>query len=85
MDQHLRIIANPYRLKKSRLQNKTINLRSIENNNLLYKYLELKYRDIYISPVLFYSVIKDIDKIVLDHEINIIINEIITNVIHTMV
>jgi len=52
--QCLKIIANPYLLKKDKF-NKPPNTKIIEmnNNDLLYKYLENKYKNTYISPVLF--------------------------------
>ena len=49
MDTHLRMIANPYLLRKSEIKIKNIDIQSIENNDSLYRYLETKYKDIYMS------------------------------------
>lgn len=59
---HLRIIANPYRLKKSKEEHITEDTKIIDKNDLLYRYLELKYKDIYINPKLFYEIILKIQE-----------------------
>jgi len=76
MDIGLRIIANPYLLKTNRI----INSRDQESNDLLYDYLNKKYKKIFISPDLFYKVIEGIDEIVLNYEVEQVIAEIIEGV-----
>jgi len=81
MDTHLRMIANPYLLRKSEIKIKNIDIQSIENNDSLYRYLETKYKDIYINPILFYNIINKIDESVLEYEIDTIVRDIIKKII----
>jgi hypothetical protein len=80
--QCLRIIANPYLFKKEKF-NKPPSEKLIEmnNNNLLYKYLENKYKNTYISPTLFYKIIEIIDEEMNNILINNIIEETISEII----
>tara|TARA_B100000035_G_C20922478_1_gene519148 strand:+ start:742 stop:1008 length:267 start_codon:yes stop_codon:yes gene_type:complete len=79
--QCLKIIANPYLLKKDKF-NKPPNTKIIEmnNNDLLYKYLENKYKNTYISPVLFYKIIETIDQEINNIIIHNIVEEIISEI-----
>ena len=74
---YLRMIANPYLLKKSNNRIKTKDYLNIENTDLLYQYLEIKYKDIYINPILFYDIMQKIDELIKYHEIELIIDEIV--------
>ena len=78
---YLRIIANPYRLKKNKIKFKDNDIKMIEKNDLLYKYLELKYKDIYINPNLFYEIIKMIDLYIQEYEIKMTVKFVIDSVI----
>ena len=79
--QHLRIIANPYLLKKNKFKNKNEKMKLIEKDELLYKYLELKYKDIYINPNLFYNIIEIVDKSIQEYEVELTMKFIIDSVI----
>jgi len=73
---HLKIIANPFRLNKT-----TIKYNINKNkDNLLYEYLENKYKDIYIHHTIFYNIIESIDCIIIDHISNSVINDIIETI-----
>lgn len=82
---NLRMIANPYLLKTKNL-NKTKLNSDIQNNDLLYNYLESKHKDIYISPILFYKIIEKIEDLIEEYNNEILIKntveEIINNCIH---
>ena len=78
---NLRIIANPYLLKKEKIKSKNIFQIEIENNNLLYQYLEKKYKNLYINPILYYNIINRIDEVILNYEVETILSEIIDGVI----
>lgn len=81
MDQHLRMIANPYLLKKNKEKHKCEDVKLIENNDLLYKYLELKYKDIYINPKLFYEIIKKIEQSMKKYQIEMTLKFLVDSVI----
>lgn len=78
---HLRIIANPYRLKKKNFKLKSEDVKIIEKNDLLYKYLELKYKDIYINPILFYEIIKQIEESIGEYQVKTTLKYIVDSVI----
>ena len=67
---HLRIIANPYLLKQ-RVELKSETSKLIENNDLLYRFLDLRYKDLFINPIIFYKIIQVIDGLIQDYEIDI--------------
>ena len=75
----LRIIANPYLLKKKIAQT---NNKDQLINDLLYEYLDAKYKKIFISPNLYYKVIDGIDELIIRYEIEQIISEIIDEAIN---
>ena len=77
----LKIIANPYLFKKDKF-NRPLNTKIIEmnNNDLLYKYLENKYKGTYISPILFYKIMEIIDEEINNILIHNIVEEIISEI-----
>ncbi len=77
---HLRIIANPYLLKQ-RVELKSKTSKIIENNDSLYRYLELRYKDIFINPIIFYEIIQQIDGLMQEYEIDMIMTDLINSVI----
>ena len=79
--QHLRMIANPYLLKKNKEKHKCEDVKLIENNDLLYKYLELKYKDIYVNPKLFYEIIKKIEQSMNKYQIEMPLKFLVDSVI----
>ena len=79
--QYLRIIANPYLLRKNKEKHKSEDMKLIENNDLLYKYLELKYKDIYINPKLFYEIITKIEQSVDEYQVEMTLKFIVDSVI----
>ena len=83
MDQNcLRMIANPYLLKKNKnqsLQGKQ--MKKLKINNNLYLYLESKYPNTYISPVVFYELISIIDDKIEYYIIDTLIKEMIDAVL----
>ena len=79
--QHLRIIANPYLLRKNKEKHKSEDMKLIENNDLLYKYLELKYKDIYINPKLFYEIIKKIEKSMEEYQVEMTIKFLVDSIV----
>lgn len=79
--QYLRIIANPYLLRKNKEKHKSEDMKLIENNDLLYKYLELKYKDIYINPKLFYEIIKKIEKSMGEYQVEMTLKFIVDSVV----
>lgn len=78
---NLRIIANPYLLKKKKQNSQNNSQIENENNELLYKYLSIKYKEMYINPVLYYNIINVIDKSINDYEITLVVKEIIDGLI----
>jgi len=77
---HLRIIANPYLLKQ-RVELKSETSKLIENNDLLYRFLDLRYKDLFINPIIFYKIIQVIDGLIQDYEIDMMVDDIINSVI----
>lgn len=78
--QHLRIIANPFILKKSKEKIKSEYIKKIEKNDLLYRYLELKYKDIYINPNLFYEIMEKIEESMEKYQIEMVVKYLVDNV-----
>jgi len=81
---NLRIIANPFLLKQHK-KLKDNNQSERENNDLLYRFLEYKYKSIYITPKLYYDIINIIDEGVKDYEINQIVEEIVDSSINSAI
>jgi hypothetical protein len=79
--QHLRMIANPYLIRKNKEKHRGKDVKLIENNDLLYRYLELKYKDIYINPKLFYEIIKKIEKSMEEYQVEMTLKFIVDSVI----
>lgn len=79
--QHLRMIANPYLLRKNKEKHKSVDVKLIEKNDLLYRYLELKYRDIYINPKLFYEIIRKIEKSMEEYQVEMTVKFLVDSVI----
>lgn len=79
--QHLRIIANPYLLRKNKEKHKSEDMKLIENNDLLYKYLELKYKDIYINPKLFYEIIWKIEQSIEEYQVKMTLKFLVDSVV----
>ena len=78
---HLRIIANPYLLRKNKEKHKSEDFKLIENNDLLYKYLELKYKDIYINPKLFYEIIWKIEQSIEEYQVKMTLKFLVDSVV----
>lgn len=79
--QHLRIIANPYLIRKNKEKHKSEDMKLIENNDLLYRYLDLKFKDIYINPKLFYEIITKIEKSMEEYQVEMTLKFLIDSVI----
>tara|TARA_B100001123_G_C15194445_1_gene980778 strand:+ start:44 stop:346 length:303 start_codon:yes stop_codon:yes gene_type:complete len=79
---NLRIIANPYLLRDNKNSNKSNIKTEIENNDLLYNYLEMKYKDTYISPILFYKVIQKIEKLIEEYNNEIFVKNTVEKIIN---
>ena len=82
---NLRVIANPYLMKNKKSNSKNNLQIELENNELLYQYLDTKYKNIYINPILYYNIIKEIEEIIKNHEIELIVKEIIDVVINNAI
>ena len=79
---YLRMIANPYLLKKcTHDPNKNKNMNT-DIDNYLYMYLEKKYNNLYLHPKLYYDIIKEIDKIIIHHISSKLVQEIIDSAIN---
>jgi hypothetical protein len=78
----LRLIANPFLLKKNceSFDNKKQKTQ-ISVNHFLYLYIEKKYPNIYIPPTIFYNIINTIDQKIIEFEIKQLLNEIINSVL----
>lgn len=76
---HLKIIANPYKLKK--YKNISFKNKEVSINNILYEYIEKKYKNIYIHHTLYYEIIESIDDIVNEYIIKDFVNELLNKVI----
>jgi hypothetical protein len=71
---------------KNKKSNSKNNLQiELENNELLYQYLDTKYKNIYINPILYYNIIKEIEEIIKNHEIELVVKEIIDVVINNAI
>lgn len=77
----LRMIANPYLLKKNSKSDMSVQLNTLNINNFLYLYLEKKYNNIYIAPRVFYGIIHSIDTTINDLMIENVIEELINTII----
>ena len=73
---HLKIIANPFRLNKGSKKMKNHN----DTDNLLYEYLEKKYKGIYIHHKIYYEIIDSIDSILIEYISKNVINDIINSI-----
>ena len=78
---HLRMIANPFLLKKNTKEPSSEQIIKIKNNHFLYLYIEKKYPSKYISPSTFYEIIKIIDDKIIENDIKEIVKDIIQSVI----
>lgn len=73
----LRIIANPFLLKKEMKQKKNTKLVEIDTDQLLFTYLDKKYQDLYIHHHLFYQIKGEINQSVTEHIIRSVLHEIV--------
>jgi len=76
----LRMIANPYRLKKKDCPFKRKKLNELSTNHNLYVYLHDKYPNLYISPTDFYDIISMIDNKIMNSTVEKVLREIIDTV-----
>jgi len=73
----LRIIANPYLLKKEDKLIQNTKLIEIDNDQLLFTYLDKTYKDVYIHPHLFYTIKEEIHKSITEHVVRSVLHEIV--------
>lgn len=78
---NLRMIANPFLLKKNTIESSSEQMVKIKTNHFLYLYLEKKYPSKYIPPSTFYEIIKIIDDKIIENDIKEIVKDIIQSVI----
>ena len=78
----LRIIANPFLLKKERKQQKNTKLVEIDTDQLLFTYLDKKYEDVYIHHHLFYQIKEEINQAVTEHTIRSVLHEMVDFVVN---
>ena len=78
----LRIIANPFYLKKEGKQQKNTKLVEIDTDQLLFTYLDKKYEDVYIHHHLFYQIKEEINQSVTEHTIRSVLHEMVDFVIN---
>ena len=78
---NLRMIANPFLLKKNTIESSSEQMVKIKTNHFLYLYLEKKYTSKYIPPSTFYEIIKIIDDKIIENDIKEIVKDIIQSVI----
>ena len=79
---HLRMIANPFLLRKDQSLDPSINQKKkININHFLYLYIEKKYPQKYIPPSIFYDIINLIDSRIIQHEIEKLVEDIIQSVV----
>tara|TARA_B100001063_G_C16467071_1_gene406022 strand:- start:89 stop:373 length:285 start_codon:yes stop_codon:yes gene_type:complete len=79
---HLRMIANPFLLRKDDSLDPSINQKKkININHFLYLYIEKKYPQKYIPPNIFYDIINLIDSRIIQHEIDKLVEDIIQSVV----
>ena len=81
---NLKMIANPYLLKHNQKKKDNTQIER-ENNDLLYQFLDYKYKSLYINPELYYDIINLIDEEIKDYEINLIVEEIINGSINIVI
>jgi len=82
-NQCLKMIANPYLLRKNEKNNnkyKNKRLCIVENQSLLYKYIENQYQNEFIPPTLFYKIIDIINENINDYIIYNSLDEIIKQI-----
>lgn len=78
----LRLIANPFLLKKnSDSFDNNKQKKQISVNHFLYLFIEKKYPNIYIPPNIFYNIIDMIDQKITEFEIKQLVNEIIDTIL----
>ena len=78
----LRLIANPFLLKKnSESFDNNKQKKQISVNHFLYLFIEKKYPNMYIPPNIFYNIINTIDQKIIEFEIKQLVNEIIDTVL----
>lgn len=78
----LRLIANPFLLKKNNESfNNNKQKKQISVNHFLYLFIEKKYPNMYIPPNIFYNIINIIDQEIINFEIKQLVNEIIDTVL----
>ena len=78
----LRIIANPFLLKKEGKQQKNTKLVEIDTDQLLFTYLDKKYEDVYIHHHLFYQIKEEINQSVTEHTIRSVLHEMVDFVVN---
>jgi len=79
---HLRMIANPFLLRKDESFDPSIHQRNkININNFLYLYIEKKYPQQYIPPNIFYDIIYLIESRIVEHEIRKLLDDIIQSIV----
>lgn len=76
-DKHLRIIANPYLLKKNKSEKK-IN----QTDKYLEYFLKDTYPTIYLNTLILSNIKNKIDEIITEHIVKKLVDEIITNCIN---
>lgn len=74
---YLRMIANPYLLKKN--SNKKI---IYNNDDILHNYIKEKYPKIYLPPIVYDNISEEIDNIIRRYQTKSFVNDIITNVLN---
>ena len=76
--QCLRIIANPYLLKKEKYDPEKVNERNKnKTEKILSLYLETKYDNVYINPQLQDEISSQIDSFIVKHVVQTVLNEIV--------
>lgn len=76
--QCLRIIANPYLLKKEKYDPEKVNERNKnKTEKILSLYLENKYDNVFIHPQLHDEISSQIDSVVVNYVIQTVVNEIV--------
>ncbi len=75
---YLRMIANPYLLKKNN-NNKKI---TYNKNDILYNYIKEKYPKLYLPPSIYDDISDEIDNVIIRYQAKSFVNKIITNAIN---
>jgi len=73
-DIFLKMIANPYLLKKNNEKNIIIN-----NNDILYNYVKTNYPKTYLPPAIYNDISKEIDNVINKYIAKRLVDEIIRN------